>query len=269
MKSPEKVKKSQSSQKALADLLERSRERDASVRVAALEALAKIDHPGVLDTMIRALSDKNPTVRVTAVESLGTLNYEQSVPQLIDRLADSNSEVRMRAAESLGMLMSGGSSPSALIKRLQDSDRLVRIAVAETLGAIGDQKALPALRQALRDASPLVRSYVSESIGRLGGKRDIAGLETALEKETSETAKVGFYYGLYLLGQHAMLQELLKLLQSTDYRVRCATANTLSQIPGDESEREVILRSLRKALRQEPTVAARSSIRSSLRRLSK
>jgi HEAT repeat protein len=269
MKSPKKGKKGQSSEKSLSQLLDRSREGDASVRVAALEALAKIDHPCVLDIMIRALSDNNPTVRVTAVESLGTLNYKQSVPKLIDRLADSNSEVRMRAVESLGMLLSGGTSPSALIKRLQDTDRLVKVTAAEALGAVGDQKALPALRKALRDPSPLVRSYVSESIGRLGGKREIVGLETALEKEKSETAKIGFYYGLYLLGQHAMLQELLKLLQSTNYRVRCATANTLSQILGDESERELILRSLRKALRHEPTVAARSSMRSSLRRLSK
>lgn len=261
-------KRHQSSTKKLSQLLKQSQHREAALRVRALESLSKIDHPSVLVTMVRALSDRNPTVRVTAAENLGALNHVGSVPYLIKRLSDSNAEVRMRAAESLGMLLRGKSSPRALIKRLQDTDDLVGIAAAEALGLIGDRKALPALRKTLQDASPLVRSYVSEAIGKLGDLRDAARLEKDLETETSETAKVGYYHALYLLGRHSVLQELLMLLRSSDYRVRCATANTLAEIVDDESERQIIRRNLRKALRQEPTVAARSSIRSSLRHLS-
>ena len=267
MKSTRKTQQPLSTKK-LSRLIKQSQQKEASIRVSALESLVKTDHPCVFDAMVKALSDKNPTVRVTAVENLALLKHEQAVPYLINKLADSNGEVRMRSVEGLGELLRGRSSPLALLQRLQDRDHLVRIAAAEALGLIGDRKALPALRKALRDASALVRSYASESIGKIGDKGDIARLQNSLKHERSEIAKVGFYHALYLRGQHAFLQELLTLLQSTDYRVRCAVANTLSTIIADETEREMILRTLRKALRQEPTIAARSSIRSSLRQIS-
>lgn len=253
----------------VSQLLKQLEQRDVLARVTALEALTKIEHPSVFEAMIKALSDKNPTVRVTAAESLGTLNYNEAVNPLINKLSDSNGEVRMRAAESLGLLLGGRSSPRPLIKSLRDTDKLVRIAAAEALAKVGDGKALPALGKAMHDRSPLVRSYVAEAIGKLGGKRDIAELQKHLKDETSQRARVGSYYALYLLGQRGILQELLKLLQSSDYKVRAATANALSEIPASESESKQILRSLRRALKQEPTVGARSSIRSSLHDVSK
>src|SRR4029077_3572588 len=131
MTSTRKTQQHSSSTGKLSRLLKQSQQREAAIRVRALESLGGFDHPCVFDVMVRALSDKNPTVRVTAAENLGALNHEESVPYLIDRLADSNSEVRMRSVESLGTLLRGRSSPRVLIKRLQDHDQLVRIAAAE------------------------------------------------------------------------------------------------------------------------------------------
>lgn len=268
MKSMGENKQQPSFTKRLSQLLKRLEDREAPTRISALESLANINHPSVFDAMVKALSDRNPTVRVTAVEGLSALKNKEGIAHLLDRLADSNSEVRMRAAEGLGVLLRGETSPRSLVKLLQDTDELVRIAATEALEAIGDRQALSALRKAIHDPSPLVRSYIAEAIGKLGSARDIGKLVKELKKETSETAKVGFYQALYLLGQHNVLQDLLMLLQSSDYRVRCATANTLSVIYADESDASLVLRALRKALRQEPTVAARSSIRSTLRTLS-
>lgn len=265
MKSLGENKQHPASTRKLSQLLKQLEDREASVRVSALESLASIDHPSVFNAMVRALSDRNPTVRVTAAEGLGELKDKEGVPHLLDKLTDSNYEVRMRAAESLGILLKGGNSPRPLVKLLQDTDELVRITAAEVLGVIGDQRALPKLRKAIHDPSPLVRGYVAEAIGKLGDERDTVRLEKELKKETSETAKVGIYQALYTLGRPQFLQDLLSLLQSKNYKVRCATANTLSAIHINKSETPVILNVLRKALRQEPTVAARSSIRSSLR----
>jgi HEAT repeat protein len=265
MKSLGGNKQHQSSTRKLSQLMKQLEDREASVRVSALESLANIDHPSVFDAVVKALSDRNSTVRVTAAEGLGQLKDKEGVPYLLDKLTDSNYEVRMRAAESLGILLKCRNSPRPLVKLLQDTDELVRITAAEVLGAIGDQKALPQLRIAIQDSSPLVRSYVAEAIGKLGDQRETVKLEKELKKETSETAKVGLYQALYTLGRPQFLQDLLSLLQSRNYKVRCATANTLSAIHINKPEVPAILNALRKALRQEPTVAARSSIRSSLR----
>lgn len=269
MKSTAKGRQYPSAMTELSELLKQVKKRDASVRISTLESLAKIDHPCVLDVVVVALSDKNPTVRVTAAESLGLLKNKRGITPLLHRLTDSNYEVRMRATESLGILLKGKRSPLALIKRLQDSDELVRITAVEALELIGDKKALPTLWKMTRDQSPLVRSYAAEAIGKLGGERDIPRFQKLLKQETSDRAKVGFFYALYVLGQDTVLKDLLLLLRSSDYRARCATANRLSEIPMDESEKEIILRALRRALRVEPTVAARSCIRSNLRGLGK
>ena len=151
-----------------------------------------------------------------------------------------------------------------LVKGLRDADELVRIEVCEALANIGDPQAIPALRKALRDTSPLVRSYAAAAIGVLGSKNDIPTLETQLRNEFSDAAKVGLYHGLFKLGKLDMLVGLSGLLQSSDYRVRCAVANTLCEVVADQDSARIILPELRKALSLESTVAAQEAIENSL-----
>jgi HEAT repeat protein len=114
----------------------------------------------------------------------------------------------------------------------------------------------------------LVRSYAATAIGSLGAREEIARLETAFRRENSDQGKVGFYEALYKLRRNAALAPLLELLQNPDYQVRCATANTLSTLSFGRQDASVVLAALRRALRAEGTVAAKSSIRSSVRAVS-
>jgi HEAT repeat protein len=266
MKSTKHNKKGRSRPKSFSRLPKEAQNIEASRRVKAIEVKEPADDPTALVAMIRSLSDKDPMARVTAIEKLVASIGERGIPHLVDKLADSDSEVRIAAVEGLGDLLRDKGSSRLLIKGLNDRNELVRVTVAEALETIGDRQALPALRKALRDRSPLVRSYVAAAIGSLGDTRDVSRLRRSAQSDKSETARVGIYHGLYLLGQHDILSELLPLLQSRWYKVRCATANTLSEMLGDGSERELIVRRLRRALNKEPTIAARSSIRSTLRK---
>jgi len=245
-------------------LLEHLKLKKVLDRVKALESLARVDDPRVIHAVIKALSDKSPTMRSVAAELLGTMGKKEAITPLTKTLDDSNKEVRMMAARSLGTLLRGKSIPLALINHLKDSDELVRIEVCESLGAIGNRKALSPLWETIHDRSPLVRSYAAGAIGELGKKKDITRLEAELQKERSDTSRVGFYQALYNLGKTDAIVELFTLLQSPDYRVRCATAKVLSSVVADESNASIILRVLRKALQQEPTVAAKDSIKSSI-----
>ncbi len=85
--------------------------------------------------------------------------------------------------------------------------------------------------------------------------------------ETCETAKVGLYESLYILGNRDALSGLIGLLNSTDYRVRCASANAVSAFEVRRPTSEFILRALRVALSRETTVAARRSITASIVRV--
>lgn len=235
-------------------------------RVRALERLAETADPGAVKNLLRALQDKSPSVRATAVDYLGDLKVKEAIAPLITALSDRDSEVRWSATSSLGTLLIGRRSPRQLIRMLEDPNTLVRIEAAESLGAIGDRKALPALWRGMNDRSPLVRSYVAAAIGAFGRKKDITELEHRSTHEKSDAAKVGMYQALYELGRQDILISLISLLlESSDYRVRIGTAKTLSQIVLDRSNAATILDALRRALKQEQTIAGRSALRSSLR----
>jgi len=252
-------------------LLRQLKDTKALVRANAVEKLAKIDHPSVVSRLVDALSDSNPLVRWSAALVLGEREEKEAVGPLISELSDHFSEVRMYAAEALGILLQDEEKcPPALIKNLKDPDELVRIEVAESIGAIGDQKALPALWKVIHDRSPLVRSYVAVAIGRLGSRADITRLEREMRNEKNDTVKIGYYQALYILGKHEILPAILKLLESRDYRVRCATARTLcSDFIVDRSNVQVILDTLQKAFKRETSVAIapKSSIQSSIREI--
>ncbi|MGH9822627.1 MAG: HEAT repeat domain-containing protein [Blastocatellia bacterium] len=218
-----------------------------------------------IDQLIEALSDRRVTIRATAAVHLGNSQDGRAVSALIGVLSDANYGVRMTAVKSLSELLKGSKSPRKLRRLLRDRDELVRIETAEALARVGDQAALPSLWRAFRDPSPLVRSYVAAAIGELGRGRDIAALEREIGRERSDTARVGILGALVNRGRKNAMSELLAQLESRDYRVRCATANTLPDLATRGETREAVLAALRKALSKESTVAARSSILSSIR----
>lgn len=171
----------------------------------------------------------------------------------------------MRAAEAVGDLLAGKkTSPQELIRRLKDPNELVRVEAADSLRAIGDRRALAALWRAVHDRSSLVRRYVLETIGELGSSTDIPRVERLLRGERSANARLGCYVALYQLGRRDVMPQLVALLQNRDYRIRCAAANTLGRL-ARRSNAAMIVKVLQLTLRQESTVAARSSLRTSIR----
>lgn len=258
-------KRTDPSEPELLNISQQLKSKDRFLRAKALESLSRRDGSMAFNLIVSSLSDPSPLVRVTAAETLGQVGNKQAVPHLIDKLTDTNGEVRMRAAESIGLLLSKTEKNlPALLKCLKDCDELVRIAAVESLVLIEDRKSLPALRKSLEDRSPLVRFYIASAIGRLGGRKDIAKLENGLRNERSQIAKVGFYEALCLLGQKKFLEPLLSLLKSKNYKVRCATANVLSDIQYKGADAPLVIRRLHEALKKEETIAAKSSIRLSI-----
>ena len=178
---------------------------------------------------------------------------------------DRSAEVRMRVVEALGTLTSG--THGALASALTDTDELVRLQAAESIEKRAGVRTLSTLRLALRDPSPLVRSYVAAAIGRAGAKRDRALLRARARSESSDTARLGFYEGLWLLGGRNVLIRAMRLLNSRDYRVRSATARALATTFRTHHTQHAIIVSLRNRLRRERTNAVRQALSESLHAL--
>lgn len=99
------------------------------------------------------------------------------------------------------------------------------------------------------------------AIGTVGGKRAIPILEKRLSRETSDTAKVGFYQALYMLGKHEVRNDILRLSGSKDYRVRCAVVNILGKVIANSSNAQKILLFLRRWLSEERVSSVKSTLR--------
>lgn len=256
--------------KSMATILDLPRQKSSSIRgkkvldrVQAIRSLMERNDPKVTEFLIKAISDRSPTVRAEAVGYLANLSKDDAYPYLIRCLNDSSGGVRQAAVRELGQVLVGQKYPPELRETLFDADELVRIEACETFQNIRDSSVLPDLFFLLKDPSPLVRRYSANAIGIIGTIDDIARLNEDLANEKSESALVGYYTALIHLGQVNVLEKLVDLLYSLDYKVRCATAHALSTI-ADEQIASYLISVLNQALEKEITRAAQSSIQSSL-----
>lgn len=231
-------------------------------RLGALEQAASAGGRSVpIDLLAAAMRDPSAKVRSKAVQIVAEHGVEAAVPLVEKLLDDPSDEVRMSAVQSLGCFPAISSvSLEKLKSLLTDSSPLVRIETLEVLASFGDKDALPAIAQLLNDADPLVRASAARSIATLGGLSYIRAIEDALGSEKDDSARAGLFEALFLLGNREALGELLRLLSSSDYRVRCAVANTLEDLLLDRHQSDSAIQALMQAELNALGRADRSSV---------
>lgn len=196
--------------------------------------------------------------RAHAVDLIGRKGEVGALPAILDRLHDRAGEVRMRALEALERFPD---VPLAhFMTALSDKDRLVRIQAAEALATRSDPRAVRHLRKALSDPDHLVRSYVAAAIGSLGTPADRRMLRRHLSSETSDVARLGLLEGLWLLKDRTVFDQALALLDSNDYRVRCATAAAMAATFLSETTRGRIRGALKARLVREKVLSVREAL---------
>jgi len=151
-----------------------------------------------------------------------------------------------------------------VVKLLDDKNEIIRADAVQVLFYLSKERSLTYLIEKLDDKHRFVRSAAATFIGEASDKSAINDLENALDRERSNTAKVGILEGLYLLGQKERLYELLLLLKSKKYQVRCAVANTVKYLEMENEDKKLVIDTLRKAFDIEPTIAAKSYIEAAL-----
>jgi len=108
---------------------------DLSVMESSAEFLAEIGVPAI-PVLVNALKDKRWSVRLCAVQGLAKIKDASVVPTLIEVLNDKSSEIRARACYELGNLKDARAIP-ALTNALKDENKDVREKAAEALRTIG------------------------------------------------------------------------------------------------------------------------------------
>lgn len=191
----------------------------------------------MVNSLLKQLGSKDPVERCDAVEALGQYPYPRVLRALHHAL-------------------------------LFDASDLVRCTAAEQIGYIRNPSSLPYLLAALADASWLVRGWAASAIGdievmqyrTLNIKHILEGM---LRYENHAFVILNVSYALYRFGEERYLPRIVAFLSHRSYRVRCAAANILSEVIGDDNK-QVICSALRDALAKEKTVAAQDALRRAL-----
>jgi len=210
-----------------------------------------------VQSMAARLTARSTGARADAAERLGLAGDLSAVKALKASAGDRSAEVRMRVIEALGRLAQGSSDE--VIAALSDEDELVRVHAAEAL-SIGNPQALRSVKAALRDGSPLVRSYAAAALGRIGHRKDKAVLFNALRRERNQAARLGYYEGLWMLGETTAIDRVMQLLRKGDYRTRLAAARALASTFLSNETYERIVKVLRAREKAEKHSITKSTI---------
>ncbi len=158
------------------------KDQDPAVRRMAAEVLGKIGQSEGSPALVEALTDPNPLVREASTWALSRVAADDAEVGLLlaARLDDSSEAVKQVAALSLGEFQSTPALVERLVTLLQNADVRTRRAVVLALTSIEAPAAYPALVGALRDEDSIVRQGAAAALGELGDERAIPFLRERL-----------------------------------------------------------------------------------------
>ncbi len=172
--------------------------------------------PGKLDidTLIRQARHGDASVREAAVHAMARVDDEQVQqigPVLVALLADADRMVRNQAVEVIGILRYGPAVTGIEHLLLQDEDWVVRASAAETLGDIADACALDSLEAALADEVEPVRAYAALAIGLIGEGNRLPALRRRLAVDKAPGVRSELLVSAMRLGDDAAFDDFLVL----------------------------------------------------------
>jgi HEAT repeat protein len=176
---------------------------DALVFLSNLGRSAEAARPAVA----AKTGDAVPRVRAVAVEALARIAVSPAaMAPAVPLLRDPEPEVRQAAARALTTRPAGPSTLPALLGLLEEAE--TALFAAQAIGALRVKEGVPPLMRLLGSKDPVTRTAAARALARVGPlAAPAAGLLLgALEQETEEASRCGYWNALVALGPAAASQ---------------------------------------------------------------
>lgn len=223
---------------ALFVVLNDPRRRD---RREAMDDLAAIGGPDIIQGFLRALARGEPTASSLSASALGQLGAREAVGPLIAQSGALSPKVRAAVASALGEI-GDPAAIEALSERVRtDTAWEVRLAAIMALGRLRDERVLPALIFALQhEKGKAGQEAVENTLVSLGAPA-VKALIDLLDGESPEGRQAACNT-LGRLGDRAAIPALRRELAGKRKALSVAAADALGRIGGDEASRALIER---------------------------
>lgn len=140
---------------------------DTAGRFQTIEKISAIKTPEAAELLARyAKTEKDANLRLAALDAISAINVPTVVPSLAPLLSDRLPAVRQRVARVVGILHAPPSETLLLAATQKESDPAVRAALIQALVLCGGSASDSLLQQAASDRDPAVRSIATEGVAR-------------------------------------------------------------------------------------------------------
>jgi aminopeptidase N len=198
------------------------------VRAVAAESLGEIAGPDAAKKLIAALNlAKEPWLRARMVAALGDFKDDKDVVAKLQNVAEQDSSYRARAAalQALGKLKAPNAFTILSAAIAADSpDDFLRNAALRSLGPLGDEKAVPVLREWVVPGKPMeTREAAIFSLARL--QKDNKEITTQIASYLPEQhfgVRMAAVSALGARGDASAIPALEQLLKSDDLSIEVA-----------------------------------------------
>ena len=201
--------------RAVGPLVSILRDRERSVREAAIRALTSIGEASVVP-LGSCLTDPELSVQEAASAVLALIADERVLGPLVQALRSPDWIVRMHAAKALGRIKEPGSIQS-LIPLLQDTVKGVREEASIALTAMGEA-AIPALIESLMHQDWSVRLHAVESLGKTKSRKAVEPLLSVLAHDGDSAVREDTIRALGAIGDPQAVEALLIVMKEPGLR---------------------------------------------------
>ncbi len=212
----------------LPDLIARAEGKDIPVRLHIIELLSRFNRPDVGQVLERQLRDRNKSIRKAALEALASMPGERDIRLICSLLADPEIEVQNRAVE-LVVRLRHPDTMKHLVMVLKDESEFARRSAVEVLNEIAEPSTIRTLLTALEDDDWWVRSRASDALAKIGGVK-VMDAVLELVRDDNENIRRAAIEILNQTKDDRAVDHLIGATRDSDWWVRERAADALAEI---------------------------------------
>ena len=196
-----------------------------------------------LETMVRFYRAKSEKSVVRLTERLGQTKSPLTVNEMLDALSDPRFNVRFEAIISIARMNPQPELIEALIQVVNGTELALSAMATWALGRMGDEQAIPTLRDGLDSDYKSIRGHSARALGTLGDTHVIPILLSRLQVEDDKGLKIAYASTLANLHAVSAISTIFKVIEEiANDKARMELALSLARMIDGEHDFVNLLR---------------------------